>query len=75
MLNTNLDTLSTLQQFTESSSTYICKDVNICIVADFSSLKCIFGIYFSQAAVETLNCTGNPFDDKLIVGTLTRSEE
>jgi hypothetical protein len=42
--------------------------VNICIVADLSSLKFLFGIYFSQAAVETLNCTGNPFDDKLILG-------
>lgn len=56
-------------------STQTCEDVNISTVAELSSLKFLFGIYFSKAAVETLNCTGNPFDDKLIVGTLTTSEE
>ena len=75
MRNANLDALSILQKFIESSSTYICEDVNICIVADLSSLRFLFGIYFSQEALETLNCTRNPFDDKLIVGTLTSSEE
>jgi hypothetical protein len=51
------------------------EDVNISIAADVSSLKFIVGIYFSRAPVETLKCTGNRFDDKLIVGTLTSSEE
>jgi len=64
-----------LQKFIENSSTYICEDVNICTVADLSSLTFLFGIYFSQAAVETLKCTGYSFDDKLIVGKLTTSEE
>jgi len=48
MWNANLDTLSILQQFIENSSTYICEDVNSCIVAELSSLKFIFGIYFSR---------------------------
>jgi len=39
-----LDTVSILQQFIENRSTYVCEDVNICIVADFSSLKFLFGI-------------------------------
>jgi len=47
MWNANLDTLSVLQQFIENHGEYICEDVNICIVADLSSLKFLFGIYFS----------------------------
>jgi hypothetical protein len=74
MRNENLDTVSILQEFIENSSTYICEDVNIGIGWPFFYQISLWD-YFSQAAVETLNCTGNPFDDKLIVGTLTGSEE
>lgn len=49
MRNANLDTLYTLQQFLESSGTYICEDVNTCVEADISALKFLFWIYFSQA--------------------------
>jgi len=68
MWNENLGALSILQLLIENRNTYICEDENICILADISSFKFLFGmIYFSETAIGTLNCTGNPFDDKLIL--------
>lgn len=75
MGNENIDAFPTLKQFFERGNIGSSKDVNVCVLSNFSSLKNGLKSHFSDLELETFDKKKNPLGGKLIAFTATSSEE